>query len=387
LIRYGKHYIDLNDKKELIKSISSDWITQGPLINKFERKLNLFFGSNYCTVLSSGTAALHIAMLSFVKKNDIILTTPNSFIATANCIVYANGIPDFVDINELNYTIDVAKLEDKIKFYKKNGKKISAVISTDYAGHPSDWKELRYLANKYNFKLINDNCHSLGSKYLNNEKYAIKYADIVTQSFHAVKNITTGEGGAIITNNKKLDNLFKKLRTHGVVKDNKLFEKKSHGPWYYEMNQLGYNYRITDFQCALGISQLKKIKKIIKYKNKIAEIYNKLFDNDKNFIVPNVKNKCYHSYHLYPLQINFDNRKKSKKNLFNFLDSKKIKLQVHYIPIHLQPYYRKKYKFKNNDFPIAEKFYKREISLPIYYNLKFKDVYNVAKSIKLFINK
>ena len=309
------------------------------------------------------------------KKGDIVLTSTLTFLASANCIIYSGATPKLIDINETNYNIDVNKLEKKLN---KISKKVVAIVATDYAGHPCEWAKLKKIAEKYKIKLINDNCHAMGSKINNNRKYALKYADIVTQSFHPVKHVTTGEGGAILSNDKKIIEKAKILRSHGVIK------KKSFDPWFYEMQKLGYNYRLSDLQCALGTSQFKKINKFIKKRRKIADIYNKSFANDSRFKIPKVEKNYTHSYHLYPLQIKFNNLKINKKTLFKKMIKKKINLQVHYIPLHLQPYYKKNFNFKAGDFPNAEKFYKQEVSLPIYYSLKKKEINKVIKNIKKF---
>jgi len=385
MISYGKHYVDSKDIKAVTKVLKGDWLTQGPQIKKFETALKLKFGAKYCTVLSSGTAALHLTGIAMNwKKGDIILTTPISFLATANCILYSGATPDFVDIDYSNYNIDLNKLENKIKILNSRSKKVVAVIATDYAGNPCDWKSLRQIALKYNIKLVNDNCHAIGASYQKNFCYAVKYADVVTHSYHPVKNITTGEGGSILTNNKYIDEKIKKLRSHGTVKDSRQMLLND-GPWYYEMHQLGYNYRITDLQCVLGISQLKKLEQFVKTRRKIAEIYNKEFSNQKFFKIPKVNKDSKHAYHIYPLQINFEKTKISKTKLFQNLKKKGINLQVHYIPIHLQLFYKKKFGFKVGDFPVAEKFYRQEVSLPIYFSLKTKEIYKVSKNIKDFL--
>ena len=198
--------------------------------------------------------------------------------------------------------------------YKKKGKDIVAVIATDYAGHPCDWERLKFISKKYDLRLVNDNCHAIGANFKNNHQYAVKYADAVIHSYHPVKNITTGEGGAILTNNKVIDKKIRMLRSHGITKDTSLMSKKD-GPWYYEMKELGFNYRITDFQCALGLSQLKKLGKFLKKRKEIAKIYDYGFCDNNMFVIPKVNKGCSHAYHLYPLQINFE-RKNQKKKLF-----------------------------------------------------------------------
>jgi len=370
---YGRQCIDKEDIQSVVNILESDMLTQGPAVKLFENALCKKFGSAYCSVVTNGTAALHLTGLaSNWQQNDTILTTPITFLATANCILYSKATPDFVDIEPDTYTIDVNKLEDKIKNYVQKGINIKAVIGVDYAGHPCDWESLRVLADKYEFQLINDACHAIGAKYHDNEQYPMSYADIAVYSFHPVKNITTGEGGAVLTNNKKIYEKILKLRTHGL-------ERKS--DWYYEMHELGYNYRITDFQCALGISQLKKLGHFIKQRQFIAKYYDEKFAKAEHFIIPKKSPYANHAYHLYPLQIRFDTVEMSKEELLYRLKLKNIFCQVHYIPIHLQPFYQKKFGFKINDFPIAEHFYKQEMSLPVHPLLKKNDLKYITDTI------
>ena len=226
MISYGKQSIFDDDIEAVVEVLKSDFLTQGSKIELFENHLKNKFGGNYCSVVSNGTAALHLGGLVLGwKPGDIILTTPITFLATANCIIYSGATPDFVDINSENYTIDPNYLEDKIRFYRSNGRNVKAVIGVDYAGHPCDWKSLREIANRYDLQLINDNCHAMGAAYDGDKKYAVKHADIVTHSFHPVKHFTTGEGGSIITNDKDIDNKIKILRTHGITRPNKNIEK------------------------------------------------------------------------------------------------------------------------------------------------------------------
>lgn len=379
MIKYGKQYIDKEDQKAVLSSLKSEWITQGPRVETFEKNLKKKFGAKFCCAVSNGTAALHLTGLALGwKKNDIILCSSISFLSASNAAIYSGARPDFIDISLNDYNISIEKLKKKIKFYLSKKKKIKSIVVTDFAGHPCNWTELKKLSKKYNITLVNDNCHALGASYEKNKKYAINFADVVTQSFHPVKNITTGEGGAVLTNNKKIYEKIKLLRSHGTIRNFSTKIKKTK-PWFYEMRELGYNYRITDLQCALGTSQLKKLDKFVKRRNKIANIYNSFFKNYKEIIIPKVSKNCIHAFHLYPLLINFEKLKIPKNILFNELKKKNVLLQVHYIPIHLQPYYRKNYKFKNGDYPVAEKFYKQEVSLPIYFSLKNKEVKYICK--------
>ncbi len=386
MISYGKQTINQSDIDSVIEILKSEWLTQGPAIEKFENNLKTVFGSKYACAVSNGTAALHlVAKVLNWSRGDIILTTPNTFLATANCVEYVGASVDFIDIDSKEYTIDLNILEERVLSYRRIGKNIKAVIAVDYAGHPCDWDALRNLADRYEFHLVNDNCHALGASYNKDIKYAIKYADFVTQSFHPVKLITTGEGGAIITNDSENYEKIRILRSHGILRGDKYIDNV-HGPWYYEMHELGYNYRITDFQCALGSNQLKRIQKFISKRKKIASLYNKYFSKKKYFTIPYVNNSVNHAYHIYPLCIAFKELNISKINFFNYMLKNKIRLQVHYIPVHLQPYYKSKYNFKNGDCPVSEKFYEQEISLPIYPKLKLSDQKLVISKITKYFN-
>lgn len=374
IINYGNHYISSDDILEVSKSLKQNKITQGKYVDLFEKKLKAFFNAKYSLVVTSGTAALHLSMMSLnLSKKDIVVTSPISFLASANCIEYVGAKVDFCDIDKDTFTMDPNLLEDKLK---KN-KNIKAAIIVDYAGHPASWKDFWYLKNKYQIYLINDNCHAFGSKIQNNHAYGIKYSDIVTQSFHPVKQITTGEGGAVLTNNQKIYNKIKILRNHGMEKN--IINSK--GRWHYVMKNLGYNYRLSDINCALGYSQIKKIKYFINKRREIAKIYNENLISDY-IKLPIEKKNFYHSYHLYPILINFKKIKKNKKSFFEKMHKNNINLQVHYIPIHLQDYYKKKYGFKKGDFKISESFYEQEVSLPIYYSLKKKEQVVIIKKLK-----
>ena len=375
-IRYGRHTINETDIKSIENVLRNDSLTQGKHVKKFENALKIKFGSRYCSSLSSGTAALHLGVMALsLPKNSKIITTPLTFVATANSIILNNLKPELVDIDLTTYTIDVNKLEHKLK--KDN--KIKAVIAVDYAGNICDWKSLNFLARKYNIKLINDNCHAIGSMYNDSIKYASQFADVVTQSYHPVKAITTAEGGSILTNNKKIYENISLLKNNGIIRNKNL--SKKFGAWFYSIKKLGYNYRLSDIQCALGISQLKRLNQFILARRKIAKIYDKAFSNIDKLQIPKVREKCYHSYHLYPLLIDFKKTRINKKKFFAKLQSNGIYTQVHYLPIHYHEYYKKKFNFKKGDFPNSENFYNKEISLPIYPLLKKKYVFKVIDNI------
>ena len=376
MIDYNKQFIDQDDITSVKKILKSKFLTQGNTIKAFENKLSLKFKSKYCSVLSNGTAALHLAIKSLnLKKNSKILTTPITFISTASSIIINNFIPRFADIEKDYYTLDPNKVEHIVK----KDKSIKAVIGVDYAGQPCDWEALNYLKKKYNFFLLNDNCHAMGSKLKNDPGYAVKYSDLVTQSYHAIKNFTTGEGGSILTNNKKLHQVIELLRSHNVLRRKKELQAK--GRWFYKVDEIGFNYRLTDIQAGLGISQLKKLDKFVKRRRKIADTYTKLFYNEEKIIVPKVKKENYHSYHLYPVRINFKKLKIDKKKFFLNLQKKNINLQVHYIPLYNQPFIKKHFFYNKKNLINSQNFYESEISLPIFYNLTLKDQNYVVNAI------
>ena len=378
MINYNRHHIDKKDIKSVVNVLKSDFLTQGKQIFKFEKKLGKFFSCKYACAVSSGTAALHLSAIALnFDKNDYILLSPITFVASANCALYCNSKVEFIDIESDYYTIDPIKLEVKIKQLKKRRKKIKAVIVTDYAGQPSDWKKLKVLSKKYKFFLINDNCHALGAKYLNRKDYAVKFADIVIQSFHPVKNITTGEGGAVLTNNKFIFEKIKLLRSHNI--------KKFFFNWFYDVKFLGYNYRITDIQSALGISQLSKINVFLKKRRKIAKVYDNLFKNNDIIKYPIVREKCLHAYHLYPIRVNFRKLKISKLTFLKLLRKLGINPQLHYKPVHMLTLYKKK--FGKKTLKESEKYYSETLSLPVFYEMTLHQVNFVARSVLRIINK
>ena len=375
IYNYGSHYITKEDIELVKKNVENGTLTQGKLVGKFEREISKYFGSKYSKVFTNGSSAL-IALgkaLGWSEK-DLVITTPISFAATSNCALHLNAKVDFVDIDLENVNISCQKLEDKIKLLRKNRNKSRInVIAVDYAGLPCNWEDLRFLANKYSFKLINDNCHAMGSEYKGSKKYAIKYADAVTQSYHPVKNFTTGEGGAVLSNDIKIINKLSEIRDHGIKR---IFKNKNH-LWYYEMKDLGFNFRLNEISCALGISQINKLDNFIKKRRLIAKKYYEYLSN-KNLILPKTFKDRVSSYHLFNLRYAFVNQKQ-KNHFFKDMLNKKIKLQVHYIPIYKHPYYKKlfkKFKLEN-----AEKYYLETFSIPIHYKINDVDVAYISSQL------
>jgi UDP-4-amino-4,6-dideoxy-N-acetyl-beta-L-altrosamine transaminase len=383
MIRYSEQSIDHEDISNVIKTLKSDLITTGPKILKFEKDLSNKVNSKYCVVFNSATSALHSACLALgLKKNDWLWTSANSFVASANCGLYCGAKIDFIDIELETYNLDLKKLEIKLHQAKKKKLLPKIVVPIVFAGQPYDRDSLIILAKKYKFKILEDASHGLGSKYKNKNVGSNK--DIISVfSFHPVKMITTGEGGSAHTSSQKYYNIMKSVSSHGIIrKKNKLNHGINH--LLYEQKYLGFNYRLTDIQAALGISQLKKLNLFLKKRRNIAKTYNQYLDN-KNLILPIEKKYAKSSFHLYVVLVN-DDKKKSRNNLINFLKKNKIFTNIHYKPIHLQPYF-KKFGFKKGDFKNAEKYYETAISLPIHPNLKKKEVMMIIKKINNFFKK
>lgn len=378
-INYGKQWIDTSDIKEVVSTLKSDYITQGPKIKEFEDALCKYSGAKYAVCVSSGTAALHIACLAAkIKKNDEVITSPITFVASANCILYCAANPVFADVQEDTINIDPDQIREKIT------KKTKAIIPVHFAGHPCDLEEIYRIAKKHNLIIIEDAAHALGAEYRSLKIGSCKYSDMAIFSFHPAKHITTGEGGAVLTNKKYLYEKLLILRSHGIIRKDWKGEFAKHrllGSWYYEMQELGFNYRITDFQCALGINQLKRVDKFLKRRREIANIYNKELCKIDEIILPEEKPHIKSSWHIYYVRLK---NAAKRKNIFNKLRKAGIRVQVHYIPVHLQPYYRKNFRYKEGTYPKAEDYYKRTITLPLYpkmANLEIKYVVDTLKKI------
>jgi UDP-4-amino-4,6-dideoxy-N-acetyl-beta-L-altrosamine transaminase len=372
-IPYGQQSIDKDDIAAVAEVLRSDFITQGPKIREFEDALCKYTGAKYAVAVSSGTAALHIACLAAgIKERDEVITSPITFVASANCILYCGGRPVFADIQEDTANISPQEIEGKVTA------KTKAIIPVNFAGHPCDLQEIHQIARKNNLVVIEDAAHALGAEYRGSKIGSCKYSDMIIFSFHPVKSITTGEGGAVLTNNQNFYRKLLMLRTHGTTKDGLLH--KAEGEWYYEMQSLGYNYRITDIQTALGISQLIKLDKFIKERRKISSIYNEAFADNAYFDIPPERTYVRSSYHLYPIKLK-NKYKSRKKKIFSRLREKGLGVQVHYIPVYLHPFYQK-IGYTRGFCPIAEDFYHREISIPLYCGMTHNAIDYVIKTVK-----
>ena len=389
-IPYSKQYIDKKDILNVSKALKNQFITQGPLIEKFEKRVCKIVKSKYAVALSSCSAGLHIAVASIKKnkKKKEILTSPISFVSTSNTILHNNYRPAFVDIDKSSLNICIKNLK---KILNKN-KKIQAIIPVHLSGYASNSKEIYEICSKKKITVIEDAAHSFGAKFNDGTMVgSCKYSDLTVFSFHPVKTITTGEGGVITTNSKKIYQNLIKLRSHGVQKNSKFwinkklgFSNKVKNNWYYEMQDLGFNYRITDIQCALGLSQLDKLKNIINKRRKIAKFYDQKLRNLKNMFIPQFGKRGKSANHLYVLNINFKKIGISRNIFMNKLSKKNIITQVHYIPIPLHPYYKKK-GYKMDKLNKSIEYYEQAISIPIYYNLTLQNQLKVIKNIKKII--
>jgi len=364
-IPYGRQSIDEKDVTAVCSVLRSDWLTQGPKIKEFEDVIAAYSGAEFAVAVSSGTAALHIACLAAgLRKDDTLWTSPNTFVASANCALYCNAKPDFVDINFLTYNMDVDKLEAKLIEAAKTDSLPKIVIPVHFAGQSCEMERIYDLSNKYNFKIIEDACHALGGSYRNKKIGSCVFSDMAVFSFHPVKTLTTGEGGMILTNNEELYEKLLCLRTHGITRDSKFMEGNPDGPWYYEQIGLGMNYRITDIQASLGISQLTHLDEFISRRHELAKIYNEAL-SDLPITTPYMHPETYSAFHLYVVRLKLDKIKKTRKEVFESLRKNGIGVNVHYIPVHTQPYYRR-LGFSYGQFPEAEKYYEEAITLPLY---------------------
>ena len=371
-IPYGRQCIEQDDIDAVVEVLRSDYVTTGPAVTNFEKAVAEYTGAKYAVAVANGTAALHIACLAAgLKKGDEVITTPITFAASANCALYCGAAPVFADIDAKTYNIDPAEIEKKITNHTK------AIIAVHFTGQPCKMDEIHEIAKKYNLLVIEDAAHALGADYKGKKIGSI--SDMTTFSFHPVKHITTGEGGMITTNNKELYERLVLFRSHGITR-NEEFLTKNEGGWYYEQLDLGYNYRITDIQCALGISQMKKLDRFVTRRKEIAAKYDNAFADVKNIITPKQEEGCNNSWHLYVIQV----LGKERKEVFDNLRAKNIGVNVHYIPVYKHPYYQQ-HGYSDVCCKNGEQYYEHAISLPMYPMLSNEEQEYVIKTIKEII--
>jgi perosamine synthetase len=364
MIPYGRQHIDVEDIQCVVEVLQSDWLTTGPKVGEFERTFADVVGAKYAVAVNSGTAALHASTFALgIGPGDEVIVPAMTFAATANCVVFQGGTPIFADVDPETLLIDPSSVEDRIS------PKTRAVIAVDYAGQPCDYDTLAAITGKHNLALVADACHSLGGRY--KDRPVGSLALLNAFSFHPVKHITTGEGGMITTDDPKLAEKMLIFRNHGIATDHR--QRDAQGSWFYEMVDLGYNYRITDFQCALGISQLKKLPLWIQRRQEIARRYDEAFRSIPRMKPLSVQNEAFHAYHLYVVRLDLDGKDLDRSVVFRKLREAGIGVNVHYIPVHLHPFYKNRFHTRLGLCPIAEAAYEQIISLPMYPTLKDKE--------------
>jgi UDP-4-amino-4,6-dideoxy-N-acetyl-beta-L-altrosamine transaminase len=382
MIPYGRQSINDDDINAIINVLKSDFLTQGDQVPKFEKEVSSYCNASYAVAVNSATSALHLACLSLnLGKGDYLWTSPISFVASANCGLFCGANVDFVDINPETYNLDSNKLKDKLIEAKAKNKLPKIVIPVHFAGKSCDMKSIYELSKEYGFKIIEDASHSIGGKYLNEPIGNCKYSDITVFSFHPVKIITTGEGGMALTNNSKLAKHMSLLRSHGITRDPSQMTKQSDGDWYYQQKELGFNYRMTDIQAALGVSQLERLDDYVSRRHELAARYNELLQS-LPIVIPYQHNDRYSAFHLYVIRLEDRNK---HKQVFEYLRKNGIGVNLHYIPIYNQPYYEAM-GFNRGYCLEAENYYNEAISLPMYVSLSEEEQDKVVAEIHKALN-
>jgi len=386
MIPYGKQDINQADIDAVIEVLQSDYLTQGPKVPEFESRIAQYCNVEFAYAVNSATSALHIACLAFgLGKGDLLWTTPNTFVASANCALYCGAEVDFVDIDAKTYNISVDALQQKLRLAEKVNSLPKVVVVVHFSGQSCEMLQIKQLSDKYGFYVIEDASHAIGGRYQGAPIGNCRYSDISIFSFHPVKVITTAEGGVAVTNNPDLASKMKLFRSHGITRDTELMTSEPDGPWDYQQIALGYNYRMTELQAVLGISQMNRLDQFVKARHKLAERYDQLFKK-LPIIVPWQHPDSYSGLHLYVIRLQLDQLNVSHLQVFESLREQGIIVNLHYIPVHTQPYYRA-LGFKRGDFPNAEQHYAEAISLPMYSLLTSEQqdtVYNaLVRALKL----
>ena len=372
LLPYGRQSLDDEDIQSVVEVLKSDWLTTGPKVGEFEERFAEWVGAKHAVSFSSGTAALHAAAFAAgLQSGDEAVTTPMTFCATANCVLYQGATPVFADVSADTLNLDPQEAAKKISARTK------AIIAVDYAGHPADLTALRELAAKHGLVLIEDACHALGAEYLGQRVGGI--ADMTVFSFHPVKHLATGEGGMVTTNDAKLAETLRRFRNHGISSEAR--QRQESGQWFYEMVLLGFNYRLTDIACALGISQLEKLEANLARRRAIAARYTRAFCDLPGIMVPAVRDGANPAWHLYPIRPKLEALSAGRTEIFRALRAENLGVNVHYIPVHQHPYYRERFGYKGGEYPVAEDAYERLISLPMFHAMTDQDAEDVVAAV------
>ena len=369
---YGRQSIGEDDIQAVTEVLRSDWLTTGPKVGEFEEAFSAWVGARYAVSFSSGTAALHgAAFAAGLKAGDEAITSPMTFAATANCILYQRATPVFADVSPDTLNLDPEKAESRVSSRTK------AILPVDYAGHPADLDSIRQIAERHGLVVIEDACHALGAEYRGRRAGSIAHMTVF--SFHPVKHLTTGEGGMVTTDNAGFAETLRRFRNHGISSDAR--QRQSVGQWHYEMVLLGFNYRLTDIACALGITQLRKLEANLERRRQIAARYSSKFCNIRGVIPPAVRSEVNPAWHLYPIRLDLEKLSVGRDDIFRALRAENIGVNVHYIPVHLHPYYRDRFGYHGGEYPIAEDAYLRLISLPMFHGMSDQDVEDVVAAV------
>lgn len=380
MIPYGRQDINQQDIDAVVEVLQSDFLTQGPKVPAFEKSVMEACNAKYAVAVNSATSALHIACLALgLGKGDWLWTTPNTFVASANCGLYCGAQVDFVDIDPRTYNMSAKALEQKLVIAEKERKLPKVVIPVHFSGQPCNMAAIHALSQKYGFKIIEDASHAIGGKYKDEPIGNCRYSDITVFSFHPVKIVTTAEGGVAVTNDPKLAEQLNLLRSHGITRDEGLMTKPADGPWYYQQIELGYNYRMTDMQAALGVSQMQRLGEYVAKRHELAERYNQLL-KELPITLPWQHEDSYSGLHLYVIRLQLDKISKTHLEVFNGMREAGILVNLHYIPVHLQPYYQEM-GFNEGQFPEAEQYYKEAISLPMFPTMTEEQQSTVVKTL------
>lgn len=378
IIPYARQSISEEDIQSVVNTLRSAWLTQGPTLERFEQEMAARCGAHHAIAVCNATAALHLACLTLgLSTGDYLWTSSNTFVASANCALYCGAEVDFVDIDPKTYNLCPKALAKKLKEAKSIGKLPKIVIPVHFAGQPCDMKAIKALADEYHFFIIEDAAHAIGASYLDTQVGSCRYADLTIFSFHPVKIMTTGEGGMILTNQSHWQTRLKLLRAHGVTRDVSMMTSPSEGDWYYQQIALGFNYRMTDIQAALGLSQLEQLDHFLKRRRYLVERYRTLLQG-LPLILPYEHKRGLSAWHLYVIQLQ---NRALRNNVFTYLRQKDIQVNIHYIPVHLHPFYQT-LGFKVGDYPLAEDYYARALSLPLYYGLSDKEQDYIIKKLR-----